>query len=226
MPCTGSYVGADVCSFCHTKEFYKWYASDHAGAYVSLLKRRKHKDPGCLPCHTTGYGQPGGYDPDRPDALPRSPKELAALAKKPEPRSQNPFKGVGCECCHGGARRHLGEAIAHRKDPSAAGFAIRLRPGPAVRNCKACHNPDRPCIPSGEEDAFSNDETSKCKKCDGTGKVNGQTCQRCNGKGEITTAQQYFEAINHWDKPEPASLLPRPPGPKKPTATTPSTREP
>lgn len=245
MPCTGSFVGSDVCSMCHAKEFFKWYGSAHAGAYVTLLQQqpRQNKNRDCLACHTTGYGQPRGYDPERPDVKPAALRQLAELqkkaphlAKKERPKlSQNPLKGVGCESCHGGARRHLGEALKHLKNPKAAGFEIRLRPKASVRNCSACHHPARPCLPEDQEDAYTKNDTidcmscegagkisritcehckgtgkadgAACEHCQGTGKVGGDPCKRCAGSGKITTQEQYLEAIKHWGKPRKGSAF-------------------
>lgn len=162
MPCTSEYVGSDVCRVCHvhTKQYYKWLKTPHAGAYVTLLKQSKHGDRTCLPCHTTGYLQPGGYDPDRPDTRP---KKVAGLKpdhimdkkhKSRAPLTQNPMKSVGCESCHGGARRHLGQALKHRKNPSEVRFEPHLRARAALRNCQTtCHIKDRPCLEE-EEDPF------------------------------------------------------------------------
>jgi hypothetical protein len=237
MPCTGSYVGSDVCALCHAKEFYRWYGSAHAGAYVSLLQKRKHNDKTCLPCHTTGYGQPGGYDPEQPTAPSLQPKEVAELQRKQKRRlpSQHPLKGVGCECCHGGARRHLGEALLRRKGEGTAETNLQLRPPSALRNCQTCHNPDRPCLPADAEDSFSSDaklqclrcegsgrikrKTCKkcegtgrtlgvpCDQCDGSGKIGGDPCPRCDASGRASAREQYLEMIRHWGDWEQRSAL-------------------
>jgi len=159
MPCTSSYVGADVCKLCHIKEFYSWQASDHAGAYVTLLQQGKQRDPACLPCHTTGPGMPGGFDPtlasQAPPERPKTEKAGAPAPKaKPIPRLDS-LKGVGCECCHGGARRHLGIAL---KDRIAAAKTPLLRPTPALQNCIRCHTAARPCLEPGATDTYDRNE--------------------------------------------------------------------
>lgn len=92
------YEGAKVCSKCHDLQGESWQTTGHAKAF-DLLKpgvraeaKAKAKidpnkdystDSGCLECHTTGYGEAGGYD----IAMP--PAQAKGLA------------GVGCESCHG-----------------------------------------------------------------------------------------------------------------------------
>ena len=91
-----TYEGAKVCAKCHDLQGEAWQATGHAKAF-DLLKpgvraeaKTKAKidpnkdysaDPGCLECHTTGFGEAGGYD----IAMP--PAQAKGLA------------GVGCESC-------------------------------------------------------------------------------------------------------------------------------
>ncbi|HPD14724.1 MAG TPA: multiheme c-type cytochrome [Planctomycetota bacterium] len=164
MPCTSSFVGSDVCKLCHIKEFYAWQATAHAGAYVTLLQKGSHKDPDCLACHATGHQMPGGFDPDRP-AEPEEPEKAKdakeakgkdkELPAPPKVVRQDTLKGVGCESCHGGSRRHLGIAL---KDRLAAHRTPLLRPKPSVENCIRCHTTTRPCIPAGGSDTYERNE--------------------------------------------------------------------
>ncbi len=145
------------------------------------------------------------------------------------PSTKYPLAGVGCEACHGGARRHLGEALKHLKTPEAIGFEIRLRPSASPRHGAACHHPERPCLPDGQEDAYTKNDTAgctscegvgkvnrttcehckgtgkangaACKHCQGTGKVGGDPCERCAGSGKVNTRTQYLETIKHWGEP-------------------------
>jgi hypothetical protein len=141
MPCTSSFVGSEVCKLCHLKQFYSWQATDHAGAYIELLERGRQSDAECLACHATGFAMPGGYGP----WAKKGRRPLAARV------TQRPLQGVGCECCHGGARRHLGMAL---KDRFATAKSPQLRSLPAVRNCERCHTAIRPCVPVGAKDEF------------------------------------------------------------------------
>jgi len=160
MPCSTSYVGSDVCKLCHLKEFYKWQATKHAGAYVTLLQEGRSKERECFFCHTTGLGMPGGYDPARPNVAPRTVKGAKATERKgPQgPSTQYPMAGVGCECCHGGARRHLGLAL---KDRFEVAKTPQLRSGSSLRNCRRCHNAWRPCLAEDQKDLFEMGEYTK-----------------------------------------------------------------
>lgn len=154
MPCTSSYVGSDVCKLCHIKQFYSWQATDHAGAYVTLLQKDKQKDPVCLTCHVTGYGMPGGFDPEK-TAEPAKGADKGAAKGVKAARSQDPLKGVGCECCHGGSRHHLGIAL---KDRFTAARAPLLRPAPSTEDCIRCHTASRPCLEPGATDTYDRNE--------------------------------------------------------------------
>ena len=84
------YVGSKACQECHEEEYNKFtkYAKK-AHSYESILKMKKDVTPeefkGCLKCHTTGYGEPGGF---------KSVEETPQL------------KEAGCEVCHGPGSRH------------------------------------------------------------------------------------------------------------------------
>ena len=85
------YVGSDVCGDCHPDEYenYKTYSKKaHSGESVQMMADdlTEEEMSECFHCHTTGYGQPGGfvsYDetPDRANA--------------------------GCEVCHGPGSEHV-----------------------------------------------------------------------------------------------------------------------
>jgi len=139
MPCTSSYVGSEVCKLCHIKQFYAWQATDHAGAYASLLLKGQHENPQCLACHVTGFRMARGYDPGK----------KVAPGGQGRPIVQRALQGVGCECCHGGSRRHLGVAL---KDRALAVAAPQLRARPALRACRRCHTGERPCLAPGTKD--------------------------------------------------------------------------
>ncbi|MBM4035839.1 MAG: hypothetical protein FJ291_29215 [Planctomycetes bacterium] len=154
MPCTSSYTGSVACQLCHRDEYVKWQATRHAGAYVTLLDKGKQKDPACLACHVTGYGQPGGYDPVRAATPPPVAGKEAPLAVK-GPGKDHPLKGVGCEACHGGARRHWGIAIRDRFATARTPF---LRPKPSLENCIRCHTAARPCLEPGATERYERNE--------------------------------------------------------------------
>ena len=162
MPATSSHVGSDVCKLCHAKEHKRWLGTEHPAAYATLVKGLKHEEPRCLPCHVTGHRMPGGFGTEgaaRPDMADPRRKKKFALA------------GVGCECCHGGGRRHLGVALKHRKDPRRVGQAPQLRTGPALWNCLRCHGAARPCLAPGADDPFDLGEYYKKVRCAGPPKT-------------------------------------------------------
>jgi len=81
------YASSSSCSTCHSKEFARWVFTGHAKAWESLVLRDSQKNPECLQCHTTGFGEVGG---------------LGELSQSNLRR----FKSVQCESCHGPLQGH------------------------------------------------------------------------------------------------------------------------
>lgn len=97
------YVGTNKCKKCHIKEYKSWKETRKAKTFDTLkpgeaseAKQKAKIDPakdytkdeGCLACHATGFGRPGGYfipDPNDEKAVKKAKKLEAA----------------GCESCHG-----------------------------------------------------------------------------------------------------------------------------
>lgn len=79
------YVGADKCKGCHPQQYKDFEARKFTKAWAVLQMRGKTKDPECLKCHVTGYGQPGGFI---------SEEETPYLRYKQ------------CEACHGAGGAH------------------------------------------------------------------------------------------------------------------------
>lgn len=77
--------GNGLCVQCHPKEAKVWKSTSHAKAYETLKEVGRDLDVECLPCHTVGFQQRGGY---------RNPLD----AKK--------FAGVQCESCHKAGALH------------------------------------------------------------------------------------------------------------------------
>jgi len=82
-----AYAGGDACVQCHIPQYENWQATPHARAYQTLVDKGSQYAVECLVCHTTGYGGPGGYSPQ---------KERSAMIN------------VQCESCHGPGSRHEG----------------------------------------------------------------------------------------------------------------------
>ena len=132
------YVGVEGCK-CHKTEVEEWSKSIHGSAFSALTaanrsrsqnkamkeagldyKKDYDKDEKCLPCHTIGYGQPGGYkDASSPDHL----------------------KNVGCEMCHGAGSEYR---VLHKEKEQTFTRAEAKALGevypPTADMCLKCHN--------------------------------------------------------------------------------------
>jgi peroxiredoxin len=91
LPTGARLVGSDACQSCHQAEFETWIKSEHAHAGSRLLAAPDGFDTACVKCHSTGYGQTGGFP------------EGGALAEHSD------LGRVGCESCHGPGGDHVGE---------------------------------------------------------------------------------------------------------------------
>lgn len=105
------YVGSDACDECHKKQFKKWKKRPHSRAF-SKLKGKARKNPKCLKCHTTAYGEKTGF-------VDTATTPHHAL--------------VGCEACHGPGGAHVD---ALRKNEKAREMKIEY--GNQAR-CASCH---------------------------------------------------------------------------------------
>ncbi|MFT4976597.1 MAG: hypothetical protein ACI8S6_002502 [Myxococcota bacterium] len=87
-PLEPGYASSGGCVNCHTQEFTRWTFTDHAqAAWLSLVARDAVDDPECIACHSTGFGEPGGFG------------ELTG-------GNLRKYKAVQCEACHGPMRGH------------------------------------------------------------------------------------------------------------------------
>ncbi|HUV49812.1 MAG TPA: cytochrome c family protein [Anaerolineae bacterium] len=80
-----TYVGSDACVECHETEYKNFKTFAHKRNSFKSIKTMKNRltdeeFKGCFKCHTTGYGEPGGF---------KSETETPDL------------KNAGCEVCHG-----------------------------------------------------------------------------------------------------------------------------
>ena len=85
---TAAFASSGACVNCHAQEFARWSFSDHAKAWMSLLRKQETDNPECVGCHSTAFGQPGGFG-----------EMTEANVRK--------WKGVQCEACHGPMSPHL-----------------------------------------------------------------------------------------------------------------------
>lgn len=100
-----AYVGSNACAPCHRSAFESWERSPHATAFDRLLGAQRHFAPGCVTCHTTGYGYETGY----------------------EIGIDNQLRDVQCETCHGPGRNHV-------RRPEAQNIRLASDPG-TCRTC-------------------------------------------------------------------------------------------
>ncbi|MDO9462960.1 MAG: multiheme c-type cytochrome, partial [Deltaproteobacteria bacterium] len=56
-----AYVGMTRCKECHPKEVETYGTWKYSKNFRIIQMRKKDRDPNCLRCHTTGFGQPGGF---------------------------------------------------------------------------------------------------------------------------------------------------------------------
>lgn len=137
------YVGVKTCTKCHDAHGESWAATAHAKAFESLQSGTKAeakkkakldaskdytKDKDCVGCHSTGFGQPGGYSVGT------------------DPGGQKALGSVGCESCHGaggGYRDEHGTAEKkHKRTSEAAPRKALVAAGQNFdyeRACATCH---------------------------------------------------------------------------------------
>jgi len=138
------YIGSKKCKKCHLAEYESWEKTKMASA-LTVLKpgERKDakikakldpekdysKDPACLPCHTTGYGKPGGFvDFETTPTL----------------------AGVGCEMCHGAGGKYVAkEFMSTENDKFKKADLVPLGFNPEIKaaTCTTlCHNTKSPFV--------------------------------------------------------------------------------
>ncbi|MCH8252992.1 MAG: cytochrome c family protein [Planctomycetes bacterium] len=150
-----TYVGSKKCKMCHTDEHKSWAKTKMGQAFAVLqpdhskeAKERFKLDPAkdysrdsaCLKCHTTAFGEAGGYFiPDPED------KKSARAAKK--------LEHVGCESCHGPGSEYIKVfmdiLMSKRKYKVEELYAVGLEKITEA-TCAACHNEESMKIHPGE----------------------------------------------------------------------------
>jgi len=120
LPTDMDYVGSAACKSCHEPEFATWAASPHARAGRTLVSEGEAGNPSCLPCHTTGFEQAGGF-----------PGE-ASLDAQPD------LARVGCESCHGPGGEHVKENAARFGDILSLGD--KCDSCVILQICGSCHD--------------------------------------------------------------------------------------
>lgn len=125
-----TFVGAEKCKECHKEVHESWESRKMVKAF-DLLQGLEKEDAGCLPCHTTGYGQ-GGYEPRVP------PNTILGIGADGQPVRKPDFRGVWCEACHGPGSEYVKifEAGGTWLDAVKQGGLVL----PSPRTCIQCHD--------------------------------------------------------------------------------------
>ncbi|MDP3426260.1 MAG: cytochrome c family protein [Humidesulfovibrio sp.] len=114
-----AYVGSATCQGCHDKEyetFSKHSRKAHSDKSVKLMAKKPTAEElkGCYACHTTGYGQPGGF---------------VSFEKTPD------LGHLGCESCHGPGSAHV--------DSGGGKNNIVGKGRMNIAQCEKCHKNER-----------------------------------------------------------------------------------
>lgn len=105
------------CAFCHPSAHEDWMTSSHPQALQSLEAIGQGTNPNCLPCHTTGFGQEGGFvNRQTTDAL----------------------AGVQCESCHGPGGPHVDDIMDPALRPP---FSVEMVDAAICGDCHDFHHP-------------------------------------------------------------------------------------
>ncbi len=54
-------ISERTCMRCHRKQYKQWQTSEHYRAWQSLVVKKQNHNEACQKCHTTMYGQEGGF---------------------------------------------------------------------------------------------------------------------------------------------------------------------
>jgi hypothetical protein len=82
------YIGMETCARCHDRTASDFMVSPHFRTFARMTESENERNAKCLPCHTTGYGQFSGYDPESDE------------------KGGIDLRGVQCEACHGPGTKH------------------------------------------------------------------------------------------------------------------------
>ena len=154
-----AFVGSKKCRKCHIKEHKSW-AKTKMGMSFDVLKPGERaeqktaagldatkdytKDAECLPCHTVGYGKPGGF---------------VDIETTPE------LAGVGCESCHGAGGTYIEDqymSLKNKEYKRADIVAVGMTDQITAAVCEGCHNTKSPFV--GDDYVFD----FETKKDEGT----------------------------------------------------------
>jgi hypothetical protein len=105
-----TYLSESTCRGCHPSAHNGVADTAHAGAFDTLKRIGQGANPTCLPCHTVGYGMPGGFVSEAATPL---------------------LAGIQCENCHGPGGNHVADV------GNPAFYPVVSQAGML---CGGCHN--------------------------------------------------------------------------------------
>lgn len=109
------YAGWKSCQECHPKQVHFYQQTGHSKAWQTLVDKEQQYNPDCLICHVT-----------LPTYKKRQVEKERLLEEIPAY-----LQGVGCETCHGPAKKHI-------QEPEAVHLG---KSNPAI--CLQCHSAER-----------------------------------------------------------------------------------
>jgi hypothetical protein len=109
-----TYVPGKKCKMCHIKIFKAQAETPHAMSFENLTGAGEETNEDCLPCHSTGYGKPGGF---------------VDAASTPD------LAGTTCQACHGPGSAHVESGLSKEQRREL----IQKTPKDACTKCHRNH---------------------------------------------------------------------------------------
>ena len=110
------FVANKKCKTCHPKVHKGQRKTAHALSFENLTDAGEETNKECLPCHTTGYGQPGGF------VDIKTTKDLG---------------GTTCQACHGPGSEHIKKGL----EKAERAKTIQRTPKDVCTKCHKTHEP-------------------------------------------------------------------------------------
>jgi hypothetical protein len=109
-----TYVPGKKCKTCHIKVHKAQAETPHAKSLENLTDAGAETSADCLPCHTTGYGKPGGFV---------------------DAGSTPGLAGTTCQACHGPGSAHIAKGLNKEQRRET----IEKTPKDACTKCHKTH---------------------------------------------------------------------------------------
>jgi hypothetical protein len=159
---TPAFAGAASCKSCHLKQHKSWKNTAMAKTFESLMPGKAAekktaagldpatdftKDEKCLKCHTTGFGEAGGFPKPGTATTPEQQKAAEAM------------QGVSCEACHGPGSLYGPYKKEHKDYKREEIVKLGAVTPPTAEVCSKCHVKECPTMPA--DYAFQFEEAVK-----------------------------------------------------------------